>query len=52
MKKYIFFESIKTIRLTPNIINNCYEYINKDLVKDKLNNKDILPEVKLYYGVK
>jgi len=52
MKKYIIFDNLLSEKLTPSVINNCYEYINKDLIKNKLNNKNILPEVRLYYEVK
>jgi len=53
MKKYIDFEILnRSKRLTPNIINTYFEYIDKYLVKSKLDDKSILSEVKLYYEVK
>jgi len=49
MRKYIDFQNISSKRLTTEIVNTCYQYINKELVQNKLANNDILPEVKLYY---
>jgi len=51
MKEYINFDNIDKRKLTFNIINNCYEYIDKELIQKKLDNKNILPEVRLYYEV-
>jgi len=41
-------------KLTKEIINNyCYEYINEELIEDKLNDKNILSEaIIIYYGTK
>jgi len=51
MKKYIDFEDIPLEKLTPNTINNCYDCIDRKLIQNKLDDKDILPEVRLYYEV-
>jgi len=50
MKQYIAFSELPSKKLTTEVINNCYGCI-KHIDKRRLRNKNILPEVKLYFEV-
>ena len=49
MKNYINFNFLSAEKMTVNVINNCYEHIDKKIIKNRLNNKNILLEIKLHY---